>query len=356
MKLLRLANTVNSTSAPYNQFSLGLKQTIDQTFCSLFEHDILIDREIKGFHGNGSILRMIIIIKKLINHNNYDVIHIHSGLTGIIFMIAAFPFKLHLFNKVVFTLHNSWNVLKLRNQILNFFVMLASKKICTCGISSRDSLPSLITLFVGKKTEAIVNGFDHARIDRVENNSLDVSHFENDSKVKIVCVGALNKTKNQIALLEALKVSNVEGEVIFLGDGVNRENLTNFSKNISNSLSINFKGRVSRDLAIEHMLEADVSISLSNGEGLPIAVLESMYAGCFTILSSIPPHKEISPPSQRNLFVNTSNKLEIINSLNYLKDNIQKIQAGRADSKDYSITYFSVNNMLRGYKRVYNSI
>ena len=356
MKLLRLANTVNSTSAPYNQFSLGLKKTIDQTFCSLFQHDIPIDKDIKGFHGDGSILRMLRIIKKLISQNNYDVVHIHSGLTGIIFMIAAFPFKLHLFNKVVFTLHNSWNVLKLRNQILNFFVMLTSKKICTCGISSRESLPGFITLFVGKKTEAIVNGFDHDRIDRVQNNKLDACHFEKSAKVKIVCVGALNKTKNQITLLKALKESNIEGEVIFLGDGVNKETLIDYSKNISNSISIIFKGRVSRDLAIEHMLEADVSVSLSNGEGLPIAVLESMYAGCFTILSSIPPHKEISPPAQRNLFVNTSDNSEIINSLNHIKDNIKQIRSGRIESKEYSITYFSVNNMLRGYKRVYSSI
>ena len=104
------------------------------------------------------------------------------------------------------------------------------------------------------------------------------------------------------------------------------------------------------------MLEADVSVSLSNGEGLPIAVLESMYAGCFTILSSIPPHKEISPPAQRNLFVNTSDNSEIINSLNHVKDNIKQIRSGRIESKEYSITYFSVNNMLRGYKRVYSSI
>ena len=47
------------------------------------------------------------------------------------------------------------------------------------------------------------------------------------------------------------------------------------------------------------MLEADVSISLSKGEGLPIAILESMYAGCFMVLSKIPPHNEISPPHER---------------------------------------------------------
>ncbi len=39
MKLLRLANTANPTSAPYNQFSLGFKKSIEQTFCSLLRND-----------------------------------------------------------------------------------------------------------------------------------------------------------------------------------------------------------------------------------------------------------------------------------------------------------------------------
>ena len=124
MKLLRLATTINSTSAPYNQFSLGLKETIDQTFCSLFRHDMLIDNNIIGFHGDGSILKMLKLIKGLVNKNKYDVVHIHSGLTGVIFILALFPFRLGLLKKTVFTLHNSWYVLKTRNQFLDFIVMI----------------------------------------------------------------------------------------------------------------------------------------------------------------------------------------------------------------------------------------
>jgi glycosyltransferase involved in cell wall biosynthesis len=104
------------------------------------------------------------------------------------------------------------------------------------------------------------------------------------------------------------------------------------------------------------MLEADVFISLSKGEGLPIAVLESMYAGCFMILSTIPPHKEVSPPLERCFFVNISNKDEIVNSLSYVRDNIEKIRAYRSKSKEYAISNFSVNTMLGDYKKVYSSI
>ena len=356
MKLLRLANTINSTSAPYNQFSLGLKKEIDQTFCSLFQHDLSVDMDIKGHSGDGSVLKMLKIVNGLVNENEYDIVHIHSGLTGIIFIIAIFPFNILLLRKTVFTLHNSWNVLKTRNQILNFFVMLVSRKVCTCGASSRDSIPSFINYFIDKKTQAIVNGFDHSRIDRVKNESLENSHFDKNSQVKIVCVGALNQTKNQSALLEALKEIEMQAEVIFLGDGTNKEALINYSKDIPSSIKVKFKGRVSRDLAIEHMLEADISISLSKGEGLPIAILESMYAGCYMILSKIPPHKEIAPPLGRCSFVDISNKATLINSLTYVRDNIREINSKRSNSKEYAIRNFSVNNMLAGYKQVYSSL
>ena len=48
MKLLRLANTLNPTSAPYNQFSLGFKDECEQTFCSLLENEVPIDNKVNG--------------------------------------------------------------------------------------------------------------------------------------------------------------------------------------------------------------------------------------------------------------------------------------------------------------------
>ena len=82
-------------------------------------------------------------------------------------------------------------------------------------MSSRESIPKIINLFINNKTLPIVNGFDNQRIDRVEISIKERKHFTNNSKIKIVCVGALNKTKNQIALLKALKKIQLDAEVIF---------------------------------------------------------------------------------------------------------------------------------------------
>jgi len=356
MKLLRLATTLNPTSAPYNQFSLGFRSTIDQTYCSLLKNDLSIENGIKLFHGDGSVLKMIKIVRNLITSNKYDVIHIHSGVMGIILLLAVFPFRFSILNSTVFTLHNSWNIIKLRNQVLNLIVMFAVRKICTCGKSSKDSIPGVINFFIGNKTSAIVNGFDHFRIDNVKNHKTTVTHFNGNSSIRILCVGALNDTKNQSALLEALKEMSIDAEVIFLGEGINKKHLIDSAKEIDSCSNIAFKGRVSRNLTIEHMLEADVSISLSKGEGLPIAVLESMYAGCFQILSIIPPHKEILPPSGRCIFIDTSRKADIVSSLNFIKDNIHLVRAERSTSREYTMNNFGLDIMLREYMKVYDSL
>ena len=151
MKLLRLANTINSTSAPYNQFSLGFKETIDQTFCSLFQHDVLVDKDIKGFHGDGSILKMLKLVKELVNKNKYDVVHIHSGLTGLIFIISIFPFRLALLKRTVFTLHTSYKLLRFRNKILVTLTMFIVSKVCPCSKSSLDSIPKPIQGYIQEK-------------------------------------------------------------------------------------------------------------------------------------------------------------------------------------------------------------
>lgn len=356
MKLLRLTPALKSTSASYNQFSLGFKDSIDQTIVSLPKHEVPIERKIKVFHGDGSILKMLKLLKELLSKNNYDIIHIHNGFTGMIFLLSIIPFRLGLLQKTVFTLHNSWQVIKLRNQILNFFVMLVCKRVITCGISSHKSIPKLIYYLIRKKTAPIVNGFNHQRIDNIENKKSKKNHFANKSKIKMVYAGAFNNTKNQMALLEVFKENQIDAEIIFLGEGKYKKSSMEYSKLIAKPTITTFKGLISRDLAIEHMLEADIFISLSKGEGMPIAVLEAMYAGCYLILSKIPPHIEVAPPSERCFFVDLSSNDQIVTSLNYVSENIKAIRSGRNNSKKYAVNNFSVKNMLDGYRKVYESI
>ena len=67
-----------------------------------------------------------------------------------------------------------------------------------------------------------------------------------------------------------------------------------------------------------------------------------MYCGCFLILSTIPPHKEVTPPSDRCIYVDKDNEEEIINSLNYVAKEIYKLKDQRGMSKEHSIERFGL--------------
>jgi len=356
MKVLRLFNSPGSTSAPYNQFSLGLMSQTEQTLCTLFPPSEAVDRSFKYSHAAGSLLGMVKILRKLVIKNDYDVIHIHSGHTGIALILSLMPNNFHLLKKVVFTLHTSYNLLSLRNKLLVGLTMFFSSKICPCGKSSRDSIPKFICHIFEKKMCMIPNGFNYKNIDNLLINKNSKRLFSANYGVKLICVGALNDNKNQISLLKAIDNLEIIGELIFLGDGPKREFLEAYSKNLNSKISVKFKGKVSRDLAIEHMIEADVFISPSKGEGMPISVLEAMYSECFTILSDIPPHKEISPPKGTSIYVNFSKNKEIVSALNWIvKPGLNFSDKGIA-SKKYVLKNYNIALMLNKYIDIYNAI
>jgi glycosyltransferase involved in cell wall biosynthesis len=57
---------------------------------------------------------------------------------------------------------------------------------------------------------------------------------------------------------------------------------------------VQFTGMVPRAAVYAQMAEADVYVSTSHGEGLPVAVLEAMACRCPVVLSDIPPHRELA--------------------------------------------------------------
>ena len=70
----------------------------------------------------------------------------------------------------------------------------------------------------------------------------------------------------------------------------------NLSKNSNNSNNSNNKNSNENKATPQptRRADADVFVSTSHGEGLPVAVLEAMAAGCPVILSDIPPHRELA--------------------------------------------------------------
>ena len=83
-------------------------------------------------------------------------------------------------------------------------------------------------------------------------------------------------------------------KMVFIGEGDLRGELLAELESFSLGKQVELTGLIPRNRVYEYLTGADLFISISQGEGLPVAVLEAMACRCLVILSDIPPHREIA--------------------------------------------------------------
>ncbi len=115
-----------------------------------------------------------------------------------------------------------------------------------------------------------------------------------DKKIVIVS-GSLIPRKNPEYVISELNRSKSDNFLcIFLGKGLLLEACKELA---GDDARFRFEGMVSN--VDEYLAVADLCISASKSEGLPLGVLEALCMGVPTILSDIPPHKEIADSLNR---------------------------------------------------------
>jgi glycosyltransferase involved in cell wall biosynthesis len=135
----------------------------------------------------------------------------------------------------------------------------------------------------------VQNAVDLNRIDRITKTRPTVRNDE----FTIATVGLI-KIKNPITVLDASYQDNERNtKLIFLGEGSLRPLLTEKIERLGLQQQVQLMGMVARDKVFEYFSLADLFVSASWGEGLPVAVMEAMACGRPVVLSDIAPHREI---------------------------------------------------------------
>lgn len=115
-----------------------------------------------------------------------------------------------------------------------------------------------------------------------------------DGELAVLCVAELNRNKNQIQLIQAVRVM-VEGgiavKVFLVGSGEEEQTLQNYVAKQGLALQIRFLG--SRNDIPQLMAAADVFTLLSQREGLSKALMEAMAAGKAIVATDVRGNRDL---------------------------------------------------------------
>jgi len=266
----------------------------DITICTYFKSiwGITPPAGITLFEGDNSLRGFFRALRAALEEREYDVIHVHTPHAGALLPMTLLMSGLYrkLKPSTVHTVQNSFQNFKLRHKLMFIPGFVFFQQLVFCSRASYESFPVLYKWLAGDRVHVVQNAVDIDRIDRVA-KAEQVGHNDHFT---IATVGLI-KIKNPFTVLEAFRQCNDQAsKVVFMGKGNLRPLLAQEVEKSGLQKQVQLTGMIERDSVFEHFVQADLFVSASFGEGLPVAVLEAMTCRRPVILSDIPPHREIA--------------------------------------------------------------
>lgn len=275
------------------------------------------------------------ILKKI---DGIDIIHLHSSKAGFLGRIVGF--LLGKSKKTIYTPH-AISFLRLdispkKRKIfiwMEKFASLFGGKIVACSKSEKEAIEEQNI----KNVTFINNGIKPLQVEKKVNVS---------DKITIISVGRLSIQKNPKLFNDiALEfIDNPNIQFIWCGDGELKSELI--------SPNIKCTGWIERKELENYLANADIYLSTSLWEGLPLSVLEAMSIGLPIVLSDCVGNRDLI---EDNRFL-YKNKKECIISIKNLLNNEKLCDSQRKYSKKFFKENFNLKNMAINYLKLYSRL
>ena len=287
-------------------------------------------------------------LKKIIDDNNYEIIHCHTPVGGVLARLAARKAR-KKGTRVIYTAHG-FHFFK-GAPLLNWLIYYPVEKICAkwtdCLITINEEDYELAKNKFKIKDIYKVNGtgVDTKKFEK-QMTEKDKSALRKELKVKdndfvIVCIGELNKNKNQIMQINVMKEivkkhNNVK--LLLIGKGVLKEYYEQKIKELNlqnNVFLLGYREDVSSILNV-----ADCLVSTSIREGLGLNIIEGMSAGIPVMGTNNRGHRELIINNNNGYLVDINNEKDLADAIEKVinKKNIDYIiRNSRETAKKYDI-------------------
>ena len=289
-------------------------------------------------------------LKKIINNNNYKIIHCHTPVGGVLTRLAARKTR-KKGTKVIYTAHgfHFYKGAPLLNWLIYYPIEKISARWTDCLITINKEDYNLAKRKLKAKKVELVNGIgvDKSKFDFIMSDS-EKEKIKNELKLKkddfvLIQVGELNKNKNQIMTIEAMKKivkTNKNVKLLLVGKGNLKDYYEekikeyNLEKNI---FLLGYRKDIPKLLKI-----SDCLISTSKREGLPVNLIEAAMSGLPIIATNCRGNREIAKQT-----IN-------INNIDELYKNIIKCINNKDDYLCNNIEKYRLSNITKKIKEIYS--
>ena len=297
-------------------------------------------------------------LKHIINNENYDVIHCNTPMGGIVTRLAAKQVRKQG-TKVYYTAHG-----------FHFYKGAPKKNwIVFYPIEKYFSRMTDKLITITKEDYHLASQKFHCKVERIHGVGVDENRYHSvlqeeqmeirkqfgftDGQKIILCVGELLPNKNQQMIIHAMQKivkKYPDAQLLLAGNGSEKENLENLIKSLRLTENIKMLGYVTN--LQEYQKIADVSVSCSKREGLPLNIVEAMLSGTPVVASVNRGHRELIQNGKNGFLIDVNDCERMADKVLQILTDTQLYGEIQKNANVYAQAY-TFRNVKRKLSKVY---
>lgn len=322
----------------------------DKHFKICFNRSPFSTNNIKAYHQ----------LKRVIDAEHYDIIHCHTPMGGVVTRLAARSARKNG-TKLIYTAHgfHFYKGAPMINWILYYTVekFLSKYTDCLITMNKEDYCAAVDRRFkagIIKKIDGVgVNLERFHPISQEKKSALRKQYGFSDDDYILLSVAEFTKNKNQEFTIGSFKSLNSKIDnlkMIFAGRGEQEQFCKKMAYNLHLEKNISFFG-YRNDIEKLYQI-ADVLISVSYREGLPINIIEGMASGLPIICTDIRGQNDVVKNQRNGLLYQTDNVNEFVNGVLRIHNDLQ-LSAQMKDNNIKDVEKYSIDKAIAAMANIY---
>lgn len=297
-------------------------------------------------------------LKKIIDENDYSVIHTHTPVASFLVRLAC---RKKRTSKVIYTAHgfHFFKGAPIKNWILYYTIEKFLSKYTDILITINSEDYSLAQKFFKAKNVLYIPGvgldmnyFDDIKPNHTFKKELGIP----SGSFVLISVGELNDNKNHETIIKAIAKMNIPNiYYLICGDGPNINKLKQLITELKLNDKIKLMGLCKRDDIGMLLKISDIFIFPSYREGLSVALMEAMACGLPVVCSDIRGNRDLIDNEKGGLLIKPNDQDGFIKAIIKLYGD-RELRSQMGEYNRVKVRFFSRESVLKEIESVYRSI